>query len=127
MLSMLPHNGQRAEVEDILNLMAFERVGYELPNRQWCLGDRAVWHSLASASYCNSSQSVGVMWLTIASMCGLQRKPVEIVEGIPGIWKCNVRGACECCSVCTGVSPLITNNARVGFNFIEMYGVREVL
>eukprot|EP00983_Pelagomonas_calceolata_P001882 62613-Pelagomonas_calceolata.AAC.1 len=60
-----------------------------------------------------SWSSAGVLWFTVASMQGFQGEPVEIVEGIPGFWKCNVRGAHECCSACTGVSPLITNDTRV--------------
>eukprot|EP00983_Pelagomonas_calceolata_P122166 1160882-Pelagomonas_calceolata.AAC.3 len=51
---------------------------------------------------------------------GLQRKPVEVMEGISGIWKCNVRGVRKCYSACTGVSPLIAYDARMGLNFIEM-------
>eukprot|EP00983_Pelagomonas_calceolata_P028282 885695-Pelagomonas_calceolata.AAC.1 len=65
----------------------------------------AAWHTKASASYCNSSQSVGVMWVTIASMWGLQCEPVIVMKGIPGIWKCDVRGVRECCSACAGISP----------------------
>eukprot|EP00983_Pelagomonas_calceolata_P033990 1064925-Pelagomonas_calceolata.AAC.1 len=39
-----------------------------------------------------SWSSAGVLWFTVASILGFQGKPVKIVEGIPGIWKCNVRG-----------------------------------
>eukprot|EP00983_Pelagomonas_calceolata_P033806 1059053-Pelagomonas_calceolata.AAC.1 len=70
-----------------------------------------------------SRSSAGVLWVTVASMRGIQGKPVEIVEGIPAIWKRNVRGVHECCSACTGVCPHITNDTRVGFNFIDAYRV----
>eukprot|EP00983_Pelagomonas_calceolata_P097744 1158274-Pelagomonas_calceolata.AAC.61 len=30
--------------------------------------------------------------------------------------ECNVRHVCECCSACAGISPLITDDARVRFN-----------
>eukprot|EP00983_Pelagomonas_calceolata_P050384 1141950-Pelagomonas_calceolata.AAC.4 len=53
-------------------------------------------------------------------MRGLQGQPVKIVEGIPGVWKCNVRGVHECCSACAGVSTLVTNDTRVRFNLIEL-------
>eukprot|EP00983_Pelagomonas_calceolata_P037043 1136161-Pelagomonas_calceolata.AAC.4 len=72
MLSILLLNGQRVHVEDKLNLMVCFCVN--LPMRE------------------------GVLWVTVASMRGLQRKLVEIVEGIPGIWKCMVCGAHKCWS-----------------------------
>eukprot|EP00983_Pelagomonas_calceolata_P124454 1161108-Pelagomonas_calceolata.AAC.2 len=48
------------------------------------------------------------------------------MEGIPGIWKCNVCGVRECCSACAGVSPLVTKNTRVRFNLIEIVSARLV-
>eukprot|EP00983_Pelagomonas_calceolata_P080244 1155074-Pelagomonas_calceolata.AAC.1 len=53
------------------------------------------------------SWSRGVMWVTVVSVCGLQRKPVKVVEDISGIWKCNVCGVRECCSACAASAPLL--------------------
>eukprot|EP00983_Pelagomonas_calceolata_P013594 435513-Pelagomonas_calceolata.AAC.3 len=48
------------------------------------------------------------------------KKPIKVIKAIPGIWKRNVHGVHEWWSACTGVRPLITNNARVGmFCFSE--------
>eukprot|EP00983_Pelagomonas_calceolata_P076319 1153378-Pelagomonas_calceolata.AAC.1 len=126
MLSISPHNGQRAE--SIPEGGAASIVGNL---RQWVVSFRTHTRSISRAELASlmhvcfklvcqacelvSWSSVGVVWFTVAFMRGLQRKPVKIVEGIPDIWKCNVLCVHECYSMCAGVSPLITNNARICF------------
>eukprot|EP00983_Pelagomonas_calceolata_P042469 1138514-Pelagomonas_calceolata.AAC.1 len=153
-LFISPHNGLRAEGEDISNLML----------RGWVVSFRTgvgvggsrlhgiieslpaveiVARGISGAELVHvcfelvrqvgevvSWIGVGVSCITVAFVRGLQRKPVElleVVEGIPGIWKCNVRGVHECCSACAGISPLIANDAKMGFNVVEMNRVRGAL
>ena len=49
------------------------------------------------------------------------------MERVPGIWKGNVHGVREGCGASASVSPLISYDARVGFDFIKMDRVRGVL
>eukprot|EP00983_Pelagomonas_calceolata_P023668 745010-Pelagomonas_calceolata.AAC.1 len=51
----------------------------------------------------------------------------KIVEWVPGMWEFNICGAREGCRPCAGVSPLIANDARMGFDFVEMNRMRGML
>ena len=49
------------------------------------------------------------------------------MERVPGIWKCNVYCVREGSGARASVSPLVSYDARVGFDFIKMDRVRGVL